>query len=77
MVYFAKSSSGSTSTTLSWDLRPEIVRDGLLVGGERTDAAPGERDGPYGAKEATDTVDGRRAMRCVENDTSVEEVLIM
>ena len=49
----------------------------MLVGGERTDAAPGERDGPYEAKEATDTVDGRRAMRCVENDTSVEEVLIM
>ena len=73
MVYFAKSSSGSMSTTSSCDLLEarlpncEIVRDILVADGERTDAAPGDRKDSNGArdeaKEATDTVDGRRAMQ--------------
>ena len=70
MVHFAKSSSGSMSTALSCvEVRLpdcEIARGNLLAGGERTDAAPGERRDSNGAldeaKEATDTVDGRRAM---------------
>ena len=77
MVYLAKSSSGSKSTTSFCDLLEvrlpdcEITRGGnLLASGERTNAASGGRKDSNGAldeaKEATETVDGRRAMRCSE-----------
>ena len=75
MVYFAKSSSGSKSTTSSCDLLEvrlpdrEITRSGnLLASGESTDTASCDRTDSNSAldeaKEVTETVDGRRAIRC-------------
>lgn len=71
------------STTSSCDLLGvrlpdcEIARDNLLAGGGSADAAPADRKDSNGAleeaKEATDTVDGRRAMQC-SDDTSVKSV---
>ena len=68
MVYFAKSSSGSTSATLSCgmlEVRPpdcESAGGNLLADGERRDAPDASNAVLDEAKEATDTVDGRRAM---------------
>lgn len=46
----------------------EIVLGTLLADGERTEATPGDRNDSNcalgEAKEATDIVDGRRAMQC-------------
>ena len=72
------------SATLSCDLPGvglldcEIVRSNFVVGGERTDAAPGDRSDSSGglgeAKEATDTVDGLRAMQCFETSQVLRHV---
>lgn len=46
----------------------EIAKDDLFAGGGSADGAPADRKDSNGvleeAKEATDTVDGRRAMQC-------------
>ena len=62
------------SATLSCDLLKmrlpycEVVLGSVLAGGRGTDATPGDRRDSNGAldeaKEATEAVDGRRAMQC-------------